>query len=54
MEDMKKNRILVLILCVIVIIIAILRPLGGQGTWGVILLLVAIAYLYWIKRQKRM
>ncbi len=50
---MDKNRILILITCVFVIILAILSPLGGQGTWGVILLLVAITYFYWNLRQKR-
>lgn len=50
---MGKNKILVLIASVFVIIIAILSPFGGQATWAVILLFVAIAYIYWIKRQKR-
>jgi len=50
---MEKNKILVLVTSVFLIIIAILLFIRGQWHWGVILFLVVLVNLYWRISQKK-
>ena len=50
---MDKKRALVLVPSILLIILAISIIVRGQWQWGVLILLGALASLYWRIRQKR-
>ena len=50
---MEKNKIFVLVTSVFLIIIAALLIVRGQWNWGMILVFVVLASLFWRISQKK-